>query len=265
MSDNALSTFVYDNSSDFEQMDHGDKILPRVRLIQPTSPEATDDNPITPGSFIDASIRQVVVAPGKTTKFIPLLWWKEWLEWNPNKQAPKAERLLDKSNDPMGALATICRQREKVIASDGKEMFRVTEVYNAVGALPEITGDYTGLFMFQFSRTAHYPFKVLLNSIDRLKITDPNDETSKMKSPLFGAAWEFGSERKRNDKNETWFVPKFGQATLLDKETLMFLAPIATRLREDRKTYMAQASAAHDEEVSDTSSASASASGDSPF
>jgi hypothetical protein len=265
MSDNALSTFVYDSSSDFEQMDHGDKILPRVRLIQPTSPEATDDNPINPGSFIDSSIRQIVVAPGKTTKFLLLMWWKEWLEWNSNKQAPKAERLLSKSNDPMGALASICRSREKVIASDGKEMFRVTEVYNAIGALPEVTGDYTGLFMFQFSRTAHYPFKVLLNSIDRLKISDPNNETSKIKAPLFGAAWEFGSERKRNDKNETWFVPKFGAATLLDKDTLMFLAPIATRLREDRKTYMAQASAAHDEETDAPTKVNNAAPDNSPF
>ena len=180
MSDNALSTFVYDSESDFDQMEHSDKILPRIRLIQPTSPEATDDPPIPAGSFIYASIKQIVIPSGKFTKFIPLMWWKEWLEWNPDKNAPKVDRLLNKSTDPMGDLANICRSREKIETSDGKEMFRVTEVYNAVGSLPEVTGDYTALFLFKFSRTSHHPFKIILNVIDSIKIPNPNNENEKI-------------------------------------------------------------------------------------
>lgn len=61
-----------------EDVDNDDLIIPRVKLMQPLSPELKDCRELRPGMIINSLTKEELPAV-----FTPIFYWKEWLRFNP--------------------------------------------------------------------------------------------------------------------------------------------------------------------------------------
>jgi len=222
------STFTYDASADFEDMDDQDTITPRLLLAQALSPIVQDDNAKAGDVFTNQG-SQIIIPKGTEKDVVFLAWWKEWIEWNPDR-GDKVNRILGRSTDKNSKLALRARRREMVTNSDGKEVPAVQDVYNVVSLVPEIS--YTDPFLISFSRTNFKVWKRFINYARGLKWIPPG-KNEKEKLPIFAAAYSLSTAQEERDGNR-WYEYRIGPAEFItDTNTLNFLAKQATDLREN--------------------------------
>ena len=239
--DQLPATFNYDASQDFEDMDAEDILTPRVKIAQALSPEVMDGI-VSSGDIFVTSTSEVIIPRGAKKTCVPLAWWKEYIEWNPDR-SDKKNRIISKSTDVNGELANRCRRREKVINSDGKEVAAVQDTYNVMLLFPEIS--WSEMYMMSFSRTSHKVWKRMINLAKSLK-HDP-DGQGRRPCPLFGAGYELFTQLEEGDGNR-WFEPRFGPPEFLGLEHLQAISPIVEKLREniDHLKAINSAEAEHD-------------------
>jgi hypothetical protein len=194
---------------DFKDMRQRDMIMPNLRLMQALSPLVTEDAAKS-GDFADVSTKTVII-PKESKKFVvPLIFWLEWIEWNPNRKAAKDQRILNRSNDPSSELAKVA-ERWETIKVDGKDRARVTEYYNFIVAMAnEMDGftDFSQLYVLNFSKTGHRTGKMWLNKLKNSKI---RFEDGVVKAPIWYNQWELYSilETKDTDK---FYTPQIGSS-----------------------------------------------------
>lgn len=224
--DQLPALFNYDAAQDFEDMEQEDFLTPRLKVAQSQTPEAQDGT-VNNGDIFCAATSEVIVPRNSAKTIIPLAWWKEWLEWNPNRQ-DKKERIIARSTDVHGDLARACNRRETVINSDGKKVPRVQSTYNVLLLVPEVS--WSDMYMMSFARTHYKVWKRLLNLAKGLK-HDP-DGQGKRPCPLFGAGYEISTSLE-DDGTNRWFEPRFGPPEFLGVEHLREIQPIVEKLREN--------------------------------
>lgn len=201
----------YDVAQDF-QMDQEDIITPRLVIRQPNSPQVAKKE-CSGGDVQLHNAKDIIIPEGEVKDIIILAWWKEWVEWNPNRKAD--ERILNRTIDPLHPLVKECRARLKVQNDEGKMVNKVTETYNALVIVPEV--GYEEQYIMSFSRTHHFQFKQMLNVAKRLKRDFGNGPQP---CPIFSHSYGLSTELVEKDNN-VWYIPKFGDPTFIDNVDIM--------------------------------------------
>lgn len=85
----------------FENVDTADYLFPRAVLMQPLSP-AVQEERFSAGDIVNSLTEEILVAKNETVEIVPVLFWKEWIEWRARSEGGG---ILDRSRDPQGTLA----------------------------------------------------------------------------------------------------------------------------------------------------------------
>lgn len=188
---------------DFADVRKRDIITPRINLLQPTSPQVVDGNgAYRGGQFIDGT-NIISNGNGEAFTFIPLVRWLHWTEWNPNRDAPKDQRILSRSFDVNSWQAKEAEAFIRVKDSKGKEKLKITEYFNYIICVPGADKNYSNLFMWNFARSSHKIGKVFLNRMMRIRQADGSQAAMYMN--------EFSMTSKMEKKDDLrWFVPVIG-------------------------------------------------------
>lgn len=67
----------------FGEMSNDDLIIPYAKLMQPLSPEIQDDDSIKAGMIVNSLTK---LSYGKSMRFIPLIFQKKRIKWNPREE-----------------------------------------------------------------------------------------------------------------------------------------------------------------------------------
>lgn len=215
---------VYTPEDDFGFVRSRDVVTPRLFLLQPMS-QPVVENKFRAGEFVmnDGG----VIAPGAKAKFVVLMMWLQWIEWHPDRDVIKEERMIAKSFDPMSALAKRAEKWELVKNKLGKEVPAVTEYYNCIIALPGVDNNYSNLATFGFARSSHKIGKIFINRMMGIKYEG-------RKPHMWETEFEISSkmETKGNDR---FYVPVIGAANRLPTEYIEEVRQNAETLRARRE------------------------------
>jgi hypothetical protein len=235
----------YNAEDDFKDMRAQDKVLPRLRLAQHTSNQVKEGL-VKPGAWFNSATVGTVIPHDKMGVIIPIMFWLEWMEWNPNKDAPKGigpgKAILARDTDPNGELAKSAARFEKIMTKRGEKM-RVTEYYSFLVLAPEATGNYTDMMMLNFSKTAHKVGKMWLNRMRSFMVKGPTGMPERC--PMAAVAWDLGREEAVKD-GDKYFVPKIGEGKLLPLDVISTTIGVA-REAALRRNDVVRANVAEDE------------------
>lgn len=225
---NALSLYgSYNIEDDFKEMRQQDKILPRLMLMQGQS-KPVMERKAGVGDWIESSGQNVVIKGGESKLIIPLMFWLEWIEWNPNRK-DTTKRILNRSTDPNSELAKLAAARVKVKNEQGKDVNKVNETYTFLVLVPEFTGDYENPMLLSFARSGYFPGKQWLN---RMRGISRDIGGQKVKVPMPAAAWAFSSAMK--EQPEIHQIPVIGAATFLEDEIAAMTLAVAGKCNTAR-------------------------------
>ena len=87
---NDLSIYSSAND-DFAGVRQQDVIMPRLMLQQSNSP-GVQDGKYKMGDIVDSQQESAAIGIGSTGSIVPLMFWLEWIEWNPDRAAPRIRR-----------------------------------------------------------------------------------------------------------------------------------------------------------------------------
>jgi hypothetical protein len=227
MSDNAVSIFGAHNAADdFAGMRETDKILPRLMLMQYSS-RLVKDGKAKAGDYINSASEEVVIPFGQTSLIVPMMFWTEWIEWNPNRE--DKNKILARSADPNGELAKRSMAREQIQTKQGMR-YAVSETYTYLVMAPEIFGNYEDMMLISMARSAWFIGKKWMNRQKCLKYQGCN-------VPLAGAAWGMAAEKKTKDGDD-YMVPTFGEAQVLNPDILALTLPASSKCKQQRDSIM---------------------------
>lgn len=86
--DTTVSTHVNKGRGLENQTDNSDLILPRAKKIEAMSPEMQDEacvkSGVMPGKIINSITKEIL-----PEKFVPILFFKNWIRWNANKMGER--------------------------------------------------------------------------------------------------------------------------------------------------------------------------------
>jgi hypothetical protein len=111
-------------------------------------------------------------------------------------------------------------------------MIAVTEYYNFIIALPELTGNFEELFIFGFSKSSHKVGKLFLNRARKLRTPGGQDI-----APLWFNAWELSSFVEQNERNEKYMIPMIGNCKLVDTAWHPALSEIAAGVKAQKAAF----------------------------
>lgn len=235
---------------DFKDMRPNDYIVPRLRLQQGLS-DMVQNGLAKAGQWADESGKQIVCDIGKNMNVIPITWWNEWIEWNPDKSA-QDKKILSRSCDVMSQQSKDSQNRVKVRTPAGKEVNKIDEQYNFLVCVPEYSGNYKDMMQLTFSRSSWRLGREWLNRMRAYKpIVDPVTN-EKLTAPLGSAIWEFGSTKEQDKEGHIYFEPSIGLPTLVAAEKWPALLMLKTACTEQKAAFMA-ASIAQAEKQSNVS------------
>ena len=224
---NALAT--YKAEDDFQDVRPQDKLTPRIRLQQMTSPSVAEGKAAAGDYMLDSG--EVILHRGGTTKIIPLMHWLQWVEFNPDRDAAKDKRVFGRSVDPNGDLAIAAGKYEEVVNPEGKKVFRVTESYNFAVLLPSI-GFYDTVYIISLQRASHRVGKGLINTLLGQRQSDG------VRYPFFASMFDLGNVFKDEGPQKKYFVPTFEKRMETPQAQWPGLAVLVTKLRADKKAMM---------------------------
>jgi hypothetical protein len=195
----------YSGESDFADVRQQDIITPYLRLQQFTSP-LVQEGKFTAGDYIVSGEDKVAIKRGEAGWILPIMWWLQWIEWHPDRNAPKDKRLL------------------------GKEKVAVTEYYNFIVLLPELTGNFDDMFVLGFSKTSHKVGKQWINRLRKLRLGDTV-------APIWSNLWSLGQATEKNAKNEMYMVPTIGAVRPVDKAWFPHLNEISNAAKQRKAEF----------------------------
>jgi hypothetical protein len=244
---NAVSSYVADD--DFADMRPQDRITPRIRLMQGLSPEVAAGK-ANPGEF--AANGMTIIRRNIKAKMIPLMWWLQWVEFNPNLECPPDKKVLGRSVDPNSDLAIKAAKFVEVINSRGKKTFAVTESYNFAVLLPDISG-YDTIYTFSLQRSSHKAGKTFLNRLRGMK----NPDMTQM--PIWSHAFDLYSEFIDKGADKKYFSPIIGEHHEVPEDKHAGLIQMVTGLKAAKAAFLARelerADSDADDHVGDASAA----------
>lgn len=225
---------VYNADEDFQYMRKSDIITPRLVLQQFLSPGVTDST-YKPGDMVIQDEKRVVIPFGKKGLITPIMFWMNWIEWNPDRDAPKDKKIIDSSFDPQSELCKRAERFDEVQTPDGPKM-AVTEYYNwvvAINGTPEApVYNWDDLAMLNFSRSSHRRGKEWLNRMWKLKGPDGN------RAPMFSHQFEVCAQFKDEGPKKKYMVPSVDKMIETPAEHHAHLMNMATTLRSQRQQIM---------------------------
>lgn len=224
---NALA--AYNVNDDYEGVRTQDLITPRIRLQQLTSP-AVGEGKANAGDFMLDNTEMLLKRNNKT-KIVPLMNWLQWVEFNPDRKAPKDKRVLSRSVDPVGELAKAAESYATIIGPDGKKAFRVTESFNFACLLPSV-GFFDTVYILSFQRSGHRVAKGWINTLLRRRQSNGD------KLPWFSAMFDLSSLFKDEGGDKKYFIPSIDNMTETPMEQWPALAELVTKLRAGKKAMM---------------------------
>lgn len=234
---------AYSAADDFKDMRQEDIILPRLGLMQFGS-KPVKERKANAGDFINTGTGDIMIPADKPQLVVPLVYWLEWIEWNPNRKEDK--RILNRSIDPNSDLARMSMQRVQIKNSEGKTVYRVNEAYTFTMLMPEHFGNYEDMVVYSFQKTGHSVGKQWLNRMRALK----NNGTP---VPMAGAAWQLGN-KLMSKEGDDWMAPTIGEGSLLDTQTALHCLELAAKCKQ-RRDEMQEASLKSHEEAADAENA----------
>ncbi len=241
---------IYNPEDDFAQVRAQDLIVSRLRLQQALSP-AVNAGKMVQGCFaIDDN--EVAIERGTLTRIIPIMFWFQWVEFNPDMNAPKEKKILNKSIDPSSTLAQEAEKYVTVLNPEGKKVFKVTESYNFVVLCPDL-GAFERPFVISFQRSSHKLAKAWLNRMMNMRVNGA-------KINMWRNSWELGAEFIDAGPKKKYFLPNINKPEPVPEDKWEFLHGLATKLREGRAALAARelekaADDANDEESDATAAA----------
>ena len=251
----ALSTQVFGHNArdDFKDMGEKDIILQRLRPAQ-ASLEIVKDGRAAIGDWVlDGTGDIVFPAAQAGGDVIPIGWFKEWIEWNPDK-TDKVKKILNRSSDPTTEvgkkLSRMAEGRVKIMTKKG-EQYAVTEYYNFIVLIPAYTGNYSDFFLLSFSRTGHKIGKQWLNKLRNRKVDVTVAEgpdagkTIKVDAPIYACQWRVDTKPEMNPEGEEYLVPVIGNGEQLPSEYWPGLREIADAFKARRAAFIEAGSEAN--------------------
>lgn len=224
---------AYNADDDFAHMRPSDIITPRLALQQFLSP-GVPEGTYKAGDYLFADEKRVVIPFGQTGRFVPLFFWMNWIEWNPNRECKKDERIIDSSFDPQSKLCRRAELFEEVQTPKGPR-FAVTEYFNwIVAVLPKkadgtVLNEYDDLAILSFSRSSAKRGKELLNRL--YKIKDPD---TRQRMPFFKHSFELKAEYRDEGADKKFMTHNVGAIFDTPAADWDGLAQVAIWLRENR-------------------------------
>lgn len=215
---------IYNPEDDFGQMRPQDTLVSRLRLQQALSP-AVNAGKLVQGCYaIDDN--EVAIERGTVERIIPLMFWFQWVEFNPDMNADKKNKVLNKSIDPTSDLARESAAYVTVKNPEGKAVLKVTESYNFVVLCPGL-GAFERPFVISFQRSSHKLAKAWLNRMANMRVNGA-------KINMWRNSWELGAEFKDEGPKKKYFLPTMNNPIAVPEDRWEFLNATATGLREQR-------------------------------
>lgn len=224
MDTNAVT--IYNPEDDFASVRKRDITTPRIVLAQPTSPSVMEGI-CRPGDILADGTK--VAGQGEVTTILPILFFLSWVEWNPNLECPKDQRIVARSSDPQSELAKTAEKFVLIKNSMGKTVCKVTEYFNFIVALPMFMNNFTDLYMLSFYRGSHKIGKAFLNRLMRCR-----HNGNKMN--MWMNEWEFMTKLVPGPNNSKYIQPVIGNAKMVDPGHYPTLNSMAGELRAMRAT-----------------------------
>ncbi len=158
------------------------------------------------------------------------MYFLEWIEWDIDKMAKKP--IVERSADPLSALAKSAERFEKIRGKDGKERLKVTEYYSFLVLAPNYFGNWTDMMMLNFSKSGHKTGKQWLNRMRGFKVKDGENLVA---APMCVVGWDLGSKVEVNDRNEDYYVPVVGSGKLIPQDCFETTIAIANECKARRQ------------------------------
>lgn len=240
-----LSTLLVGAEDDFVSMRKKDILLPRATILQANSPDVASGR-FPSGTVMDSATKSEIIKARTDGKFIiPLMMWLEWIEWNPKRNAPKDEKIIDRSVDPSGKLANRADKWETITNAEGREVCVVTEYYNYIGIIldPKMN-DYDSVYLTGFCRSSHRIGKMWLNRLAKARMEiEPGNW---VKAPMWAYRWAYKTEMVSKD-GYTYYVPSIGEGQLNPQADWAMLKGVSDGFKARRSEIMDRNSNKDDE------------------
>lgn len=228
---------------DFAAMRQQDIIMPRVTLQQATSLGVVDGK-YRMGQFIDLAQEAVAIDMGAIGSVVPLMYWLEWIEWNPDRSAPKEKKIIARSLDPQSDLAKQASMYVEIDTPQGKRL-KVTEYYHFIVLIPSYSGNYKDPFMISFAKSSHRCGKQWLNKLIKAKIKIGD---SLVKAPIWANQWELSSKKEQKGGN-TFAFSVIGAAKMIPTDVHADVKELSDTMKA-RRAEVASKNTGHEEDTS---------------
>ncbi len=226
---NAITLANYNADDDFADMRPQDRINPRISLMQALSPDVNAGKAVQ-GEFCVNG--QSVLKRGDKLKFIPLMWWFQWTEFNVDRNAPKDKKIIAKSVDANSELAILASKYAEVLDSKGNKVMRVTEAFNFAILIPAI-GGWDTVYTTTFQRSAHKVGKTFLNRLKSLK-SGPEYKTM----PFFSHFFDLSAEFIDKGADKKYFAPVIGNQYDVPEDKLEYLLQLSVGLKAQKQAFI---------------------------
>ncbi len=236
---------------DFAGMRQRDIQMPNLRLMQQMSPLVVSEVAKS-GDFAAVGSKQVIIPRGSKKFIVPMIFWLEWIKWNPKKGVPKEDMIISRSNDPQSDLAKAAERYDTYVDSQGKEKAVVTEYYNFICSVVEgddTASDFSNLYVINFSKTGHRTGKAFLNKLARSKI---RCEDGFVKAPIWYNQWELFATQETKEQNTFW-VSQIGASKPTPVSVHEELKDTSDALKQRRQEIMDKLSAKSEADHEETS------------
>lgn len=223
---------------DFADMRARDVQMPNLRLMQQLSPLVVSEIAKS-GDFASVGSKEVILKRGERKFIVPLIFWLEWIKWNPKKGVPKDQMILARSNDPQSDLAKIAERYETYKDANGNDRPVVTEYYNFIVSVVEgddTAADYSNLFVLNFSKTNHRTGKSWLNKLAKSKIRTADGF---IRAPIWANQWELFATQEKKDEHTYW-VSQIGASKPVPVAAHAELKDTSDMLKQRRAEIMAK-------------------------
>ncbi len=242
-----------DRSEMFAGVEARDILTPRLKLAQASDSNVKNPaNKLVNGDYYNQSTLEKVFDAATGGWIVPIFFYKEMIEWNPDKKAEKDKKILAKTTDynsPDGKkMAWHVANRTKVTDSKGKQVNKITEYIHFLVVVPELS--WTSPFQLSFYRTNYKVGKQLLNRCMNAVYVAP-DGQKVAGAPLYALAYHLRSDVELNKEGEDYQISQIGASVSNPPEVL----PDLRRQYEEARKAMAAGALAVSPEDEDAAGA----------
>jgi len=216
----ARPDYITEGQQGLEDVEQKDLLFPRAVLMQDLSPQVKEKK-FSAGDIVNSVTGDIIVGcEDQPIEFIPVLFWHEWIEWQPRDEGGG---MIEYSRDREGELARRYYAGEMRTLKDGREVRAVTAylVFLVQPLGPDGTADASKMFCIGCAKSNLKHGRKLLT-------------LAKMRGnvPLFAGKYTFGPNEETNRKlNTQYWAFEFENAGWTPSDVFEVL----TKLHEELK------------------------------